>query len=277
MLEVLERQEQREAARRDLEREVDEAIRGGRRRYAHALLIEHVRGADSGTSTALAKLGSVPTPAVAPPGLVSRLSRLESRLCRRDRVDFGWGRGRTTAVRGAARFRIGRAPDAELSLPGARLSRYHVELSVDGTGERPRVVATDLGSKVGTFLDGDPLVPGEPMALEGAAEIGLGMAATVSVHPVTTADGGAMGAVLQAPPHDGWYLFLPDGGPLWLAPDIKVPARLLFDRGYVVLDLASRIEADLGSERLPPGAEIELTLSDRITLVGAPLTMEVLG
>lgn len=260
VLEVVERAEQRESALRQLEREADDAITQGRRRYAHALLLEHVRE----------KQG-------ARPGLVQRLQMLESRILRGDRVELGWTGDRVTGVRGAPRLRIGRAPDAEVSLAAPRLSRYHVELRVDASDERPRLVAVDLGSKVGTFWNGQPLVPGEPEPIDGPGELGLGTAAAVEVHPVLVDASGAVGGMLKAPGTDRWILFLPQGGPLWLAPDIRVPARLLFDRGYVVFDLADRVAARLDAVSLSPGADIELMVGDRISLVDAPLTMEVLA
>lgn len=266
VLELLERQEQVTAALRSLERDVDHAIAQGRRRYAHELLIEHVRGD--------AKL---PGRTIPPASLVSRLQLLESRLLMRDRVELRWGADRVTAVRGAPRFRIGRAPDAELSLPGARLSRHHAELSVDGRGERPRLQVMDLGSKVGSFWCGEPLSPGEPVVITEPGELALGTMAPIEIHPVLQKEGGAIGGLLRQPGTERWMLFLPRGGPLWLSPDIRVPATLLFDRGYVVLDFATGVATRLGDQPLGSGAAIELMLHDRVSLVDAPLSMEVLA
>lgn len=289
VLEVIDRHERHLQAQRDAEREVDEAIARGRRRYAYELLRELIHGGraraspvqDGTAAQALTRfepaqsgsgLERAPSPA-----LVTRLQLLEGRLLRRDRVDLRWGGGRVTAVRGASRFVIGRAPEAELSLPGARLSRHHAELSVDATAQRPRLVATDLGSKVGTFVDGDPLEPGEPTPIEHPAELQLGMTTALQVHPVIGANDSVRGALVQADQNERWILFLPAGGPLWLGPDIRVPARLLFDRGFVVFDLASTVAAHLNDQPLLPGANIELMVGDRISLVGAPLTLEVLA
>lgn len=282
VLEVLERHEQAVAARRETERQVDEAIATGQRRYAYELLAEHVYGgtrpglvkATPGTSQ-LALAGRLDRRP--PPGLVSRLQLLESKLLRRDRVDLRWNDGRVLAVRGAPRFRIGRAPEAELSLPGARLSRMHVELSLDTSGDATRLVATDLGSKVGSFWEGEPLIPGEPVPLEEPGELGLGLAATVEVHPMKGTRDEIVAAMVRATSSEQWMLFLPSGGPLWLAPDIRVPARLLFDRQFVVFDLSSGVAAFLGETPLPEGEAIELMLGDRIRLRDAPLTMEVLA
>jgi hypothetical protein len=73
------------------------------------------------------------------------------------------------------------------------------------------------------------------------------------------------------------YVYLPGGGPLWLTHDIVVPARVLFDRGWVVLDLGSGIRASLGDRELSAGAVIELARGDRVKLRDAPLALEVLG
>lgn len=281
VLEVLDRADQEQQARRAREREIDEAVAEGRRRYAHLLLLEAVHGGarpavHEGTALALRESGPIPLERRAPPALVTRLQLLESRLVRRDRIELGWNDGRVTAVRGGPRFRIGRAPDADLSLAGARLSRHHVEIAVDPTGDRPRLVAIDLGSRVGTFWQGEALVPGEPMPIETEGELGLGMGTALELHPVDS-ERNVVGALVRAVGEARWMLFLPGGGPLWLAPGIRVPARLLFDRGYVVLDLASRVAASLHDVALAPGSPIELMIGDRIALHGAPLTIEVLA
>ena len=265
VLEVLERREQAEAEAEQLQNEVDRAVADGRRRHAHVLLIEHM-----GRRERLGRTGR--------PALARRLSELESSRPRPLYLELGWNDGRVTSISGRSRFVIGRSPDAELTLPGARLSRHQVELSIDGLDPSgPRLVITDLGSKVGSFWDGDPLEPGEPLPLSQRGELGLGMSAMVDVEPLLGHDGEPVGALLRAGRRDAWHLFLPQGGPLVLAPGIRVPARVLFDRGWVVLDLASRIEADLGHHRLPTGAVMELLVGDRVALVGAPLQLEVLS
>ncbi len=264
VLAVLDHRERREQEARALELEVDDALAEGRRSQAHALLVEHVRGRD--------RHGLAPEA-----GLAARLRRIEQAMVKGDRLDLRWGAGRITAIRGAPTFRIGRAPDAQLVLADSLLSRHHVELALDPSGERPKMVVQDLGSKTGSFWNGEPLVPGEPMAIDGDGELGLGMAAIVDVTPIVAKDGSHRGAVVRPRGDPRQYVYLPGGGPLWLAHDIAVPATLLFDRGWVVLDFGSRVRAALGNRELPAGAAIELALGDRIQLRDAPLALEVLG
>jgi FHA domain len=264
VLEVLERREQAEAEVSQLEAEVDRALEDGRRRQAHVLLVEHVASRER-----LGRAGR--------PGPAQRLAGLEAARPRTHELELAWN-GRVTAVSGRPRFIIGRSPDAQLPLPGARLSRHHVELAIDTSHPSgPRLMATDLGSKLGTFWDGEPLEPGEPLPLAEPGELGLGGTDAVEVVPLRGQRGEPCGALLRAGHRDAWHLYLPQGGPLVLAPDVKVPARVLFDRGWVVLDLGSGVAADLGRHRLPTGAAIELLVGDRVSLVGAPLVLEVLS
>ena len=136
---------------------------------------------------------------------------------------------------------------------------------------------TLVGSKVGTFWDGEALIPGEPMALEGPGVLALGMTSELDVVPVEGKAGSVHGALVRSAGDEAWMLFLPDGGPLWLAPDIKVPARILFDRGLVTFDLAAGVSATLSERPLGAGANIEFMLGDRLCLIGAPLCLEVLA
>ncbi len=268
VLAVLEHKEHQGASLRALEHEVDHALAEGRRGHAHELLLEHVR------ERRHHGLAPVPT-------LATRLERLERGLARGDRIELRWGsaggRMHQTSIRAADRFRIGRAPDAQLVLPAAVLSRHHVELVLDATGERTRLMAIDLGSKIGSFLDGDPLPTGEPVPIDAAASIGLGAAASASVVPLQGADGHVRGAVLRVAGDAREHVWLPQGGPLWLSSEIAVPARVLFDRGYVVLDFRGGVRARLADHELPAGATVELVTGDRIALVDAPLVLEVIG
>src|ERR1700675_3032595 len=55
-------------------------------------------------------------------------------------------------------LRIGRAPDNDLSLQHPGVSRVHVELSLTPSG----MVATDLESSNGTYIDGVRILPNQP-------------------------------------------------------------------------------------------------------------------
>jgi hypothetical protein len=120
-------------------------------------------------------------------------------------------------------------------------------------------------------------MPGEPIVIDGEGELGLGSATMLDVMPIVAPDGSHRGAVVRPRGESRQYVYLPGGGPLWLAHDIVVPARVLFDRGWVVLDLGSGIRAALGERDLSPGAAIELALGDHVKLRDAPLALEVLG
>lgn len=267
VLEVLERREAEEQRMADLEEQVDSAVAEGQRREAHVLLTEHVARRE--------RVGRAIAPALA-----RRLRALEEARPREDELTLKWNAG-LTRVCGRHTLRIGRAPDCELVVPGARLSRYHVELSLDTSREDgPALVATDLGSKVGTFWLGDPLDPGEAEPLTIPGELGLGMGGTVNVVPLSGRRGHPCGALVRLVTDDAstpWTLFLPAGGPLVLAPEIVVPARILFDRGWTVLDFASGVAFALQDHALPAGESIELLLGDRVRLTDVPLSMEVVA
>lgn len=267
VLEVLERREAEDQRLSDLQVRIDTAIADGQRREALVLLEEHVAGRE--------RFGRASAPAFA-----QRLRTLQSGRPRELSVSLKWNRG-VTHINGEHRFRIGRAPDCELVVPGARLSRHHVELSLS-TGDEggPMLVATDLGSKVGTFWDGVPLEPGVAEPLRESSELGLGMAASVTVVPVRGTQGHVRGALMRLSSGgegDAWTLYLPAGGPLVLAPEIVVPARVLFDRSWIVLDFASRVGFSLEGRDLHPGQTVELLLGDRLELADAPLKLEVVA
>lgn len=265
VLEVLERRDDAETELHTLTEEIDRAIEEGARRQAHTLLTEHAATRE--------RLGRTSRP-----GLARRLAMIDGAKPRVHQLDLGWNDGRATSIHGRDRFVIGRSPDAQLTVAGARLSRHHVELSIDANDSGgPRLMAVDLGSKVGTFWEGEPLEPGEPLPLMSKGELGLGMSATIEVVPLNGHGGEPCGALLRSGTRPMWHLFLPRGGPLVLAPGVVVPARVLFDRGWVVLDLASGVGADLGRKSLPDGSPMELLVGDHVRLHGAPLTLQVLS
>src|SRR5579864_9147933 len=104
-------------------------------------------------------------------------------------------------------LRIGRAPDNDLYLQHPGISRRHVELSIGPSG----LVATDLDSANGTFLDGVRLLPNQPTPLQpgNALQIGPYVFAVRrspaerpdGLEPVLTAPNGAQ-RVTRAPLDD---------------------------------------------------------------------------
>jgi phage tail-like protein len=67
-------------------------------------------------------------------------------------------------------LRIGRAPDNDLALQHPAVSRSHVELTLTPSG----LVATDLESANGTFVDGVQLLPHQPTLVEAGQTLQIG-------------------------------------------------------------------------------------------------------
>ena len=195
---VLEQHEQRQREQRSLELEVETALATGRRGLALALLVEHVRDAQ--------RDGRTPSAALA-----TALHELERRRIRgrsfalsvRPVDAQGLPTALPTIIRvvGGPQLRLGRAPQCELVVAGAALSREHAELALSFADDgSPSLVVRDLGSRAGSFLDGDALLPGEDVGLidpnpdafgasadanaweraggDAARELGLGIATT---------------------------------------------------------------------------------------------------
>jgi len=70
----------------------------------------------------------------------------------------------------AARHVVGRSRTCQLQIDLASVSALHAELTWDGRAWHLR----DLGSRNGTFLDGQRVPPGQPVELAEGAEIGFG-------------------------------------------------------------------------------------------------------
>ena len=277
---ILERREQAERARDSLAREIEAAASTGRRAVARQMILDHIAESE--------RDGSRPIPA-----LTQLLHELDRRALR--------GRMLTLAVRrtapdpqtwqvrlvGRPRLRLGRGPQCELPVSGTALSREHTELAlaVDEDG-RPALILRDLGSKAGSFVDGEALVPGEdwpwPEGIE-QLELALGVAtsfdviqASATAHPVTLlrdlATDGPADALARA-----WTAFAPLGGVLWLEPGVHLPAVLTYDGDQPELQAASSVQVTLDGTPLGPGAAIELLAHDRITLSDGAreLTVEV--
>ncbi len=63
---------------------------------------------------------------------------------------------------------LGRAPDCDIVLVERQISRYHARIERDREG----YIVRDLGSKNGTFVNGEP-VRGQPYRLQDGDEISL--------------------------------------------------------------------------------------------------------
>ncbi len=289
---LIEHQEQARAAVDQVEREVDDALQQGKRRLALALL-QDTLGRHQQTPEQLAALGAnAAGPSVR--GLSRRLTRLESRMPRAGsgRLDLRHGGVEQTRVFLTSEFSIGRSPSAQLSIGGAGLSRVHVQLSVVssmfvGTADEDApdlvVVAIDQGSRAGSFWDGDPLDPGIPIVLDGVGELGLGFSAAVDVHPVYQGERSIVGALLRgraSGSDERWSLFLPEGGPLVLAPGRAAPARILYRAPFFELIADPETQVHLGRLPLGRGAHVELLVGDRVQLLpptGGVIEFEVMA
>lgn len=276
VLGLIDQIEHAEAALQRAGDEVVTAIREGRRYLAYGLLQEHLQDART-TRGPLAHSGA--------PRLRADLARifadLEAALPRGQRIDLRWG-AHVTRVVLRSDLRLGRSPDVELSLTGASLSREHAVLRLEALAAPPggdldaddvelHVALVDLGSRAGTFWRGEALAPGEPLPLEGPGELALGLsAARLEVHPLPR-ERGELGALLRplGPAPAGpapWTLYLPGGGPLWLAPDRPIPAVLELRPPFIAVRIAPGVRAQLGNEPLGPGPTVEVLHGDRLHL-----------
>ncbi len=283
VLGLIEHQERAAARLAEVTNEIDEAMRNGHRRLARSLLLEHtqVDVAEDATRRALSR----------------RLTDLEAALPRRPYLDLRWGPGTLTRIHFRDQFTVGRAPDAGLTVNGAALSREHVLLEVVASSSLGlpegapglSLCITDLGSKAGSFWEGEPLVPGEPFRVDGPGELGLGFSAAVEVVPVRLGDMDGdgredslshIGALLKPSGGERWSLFLPRGGPLVLDPQTRIGTRIGIDPPFLYLEANADTRVRLGSRILGPGCGLQLLIGDRIEFSAEdrpPLTVEVLA
>jgi tetratricopeptide (TPR) repeat protein len=289
---ILEQHEQRQREQRNLELEVETAVATGRRALAHALLLEQVRDAQ--------REGRTPSAALA-----TALHELEHRLIRARSLSLSVRpvdeRGLPTAlativrVIGRPQLRLGRAPQCELNVAGAALSREHAELALSFAADgSPSLVVRDLGSRAGSFLDGEALLPGEDVGLiqpdfgadrdaqarelastwDGARELALGIATSFDLWLRTGSSSGDERPVVllrqagigdAGEPHKrAWTLFAPLGGPLWLTPTRALPITLGFEHEQIVVLAAADVQVSLAGTPVGRGAAIELLLHDRV-------------
>jgi tetratricopeptide (TPR) repeat protein len=268
---ILEQREQRARELRNLELEIESAMAAGRRSMAHMLLLEHNRDAAREGRTPAAPLARV-------------LNELEQRMLRDRAFALIVRPAGSAATRGAAAtyvrvvgrpaLRLGRGPQCELIVSGAAISREHVELALAfGDEGDARMVVRDLGSRAGSFLDGEALNPGEDWTLieDQKNELALGIAASFELH--LHADSGfrplalLREAGLDAPPDrllSAWTLFAPLGGPLWTAPDQRWPLTIDFEADYAVARAGADVMVSLGGSPVGLGEPVELLVHDRV-------------
>jgi tetratricopeptide (TPR) repeat protein len=274
---ILEQREQRQRELRNLELEVEAAMATGRRSLALTLLLEHNRDA--------AREGRSVTPSLA-----QSLAGLEQRLLRERGFGLivrplteprfatpGATPGSTsTVVRviGRSTLRLGRGPQCELTVSGAAISREHVELALAfaDAGE-PRVVVRDLGSRAGSFLDGEALSPGEDWSLldEQRSELALGIASSFDLWAHTDSKDPRPVVLLRetglaAPDRllTAWTVFAPLGGPLWATPTQRLPVTLDFEAEQVVARAAADVMVSLAGAPVGLGEPVELLVHDRV-------------
>lgn len=266
---VLDQREQRQRELRSLELEIDAALATGRRGLAHMLLLEHMRDASSQART--------PTPTLA-----QTLQDLERRMIRQRAfaLRVRWPedpRKHPIVLRvfGGPQLRLGRGPQCELSVEGAAISREHLELALafDERGE-PRLIVRDLGSRAGSFLDGEVLFAGEDWSLIGAqqVELALGIASSFTLHTRAGPRGDARPvallreAKLSAPPDrpvTAWTAYAPLGCALWLTPELRLPLSIEFDGDQVIARPDDDIAVSLAGAPVGIGEPIELLVHDR--------------
>jgi tetratricopeptide (TPR) repeat protein len=279
---VLEQREQRQRDLRSLELEVETALATGRRRIAHSLLLEHIRDAQ--------REGRTPQPSLA-----QSLHDLERRLIRGRasglRVRFeGEDRASVVRVIGRPQLRLGRGPQCEIVVNGAAISREHLELTHTlGEAGEPLLLVRDLGSRAGSFLDGEALMPGEDWSLideapgevspsrqgelVGVRELALGIATSFELWSGHGGDRRPLALLREAGQDDrprperlvdAWTLFVPLGGPLWVTPRLALPIELDFEGDHIVALAAPQIQVSLAGTPVGPGEPVELLVHDRV-------------
>lgn len=283
---ILDQREQRQRDLRSLELEVETALTTGRRALAHAMLLEHVRDATREGRTPQASLASA-------------LHELERRMIRERAFALALRRPTTprespTLVRFVARpqLRLGRGPQCELTVEGAAISREHVELALAfADGGEPRLVVRDLGSRAGSFLDGEALLPGHDWTLldEQTSELALGIATSFVLHTRAGPRGDARPLALLrdaklGPAADrlttAWTAFAPLGASLWPTPDERLPISIEFDGEQVIARPEPDIHVSLAGRPVGLGEPIELLLHDRVRFEpqrGTAFELEVLS
>jgi hypothetical protein len=171
------------------------------------------------------------------------------------------------------------------------MSREHVRIEILSTGEAPTLAARDLGSRSGTFLDGEALVAGEATPITQASTLALGLASEIRVVPWQAE--GHVGALLVTPSEtlvwlpQGGTLVHPDtvlaladanvGSDLVLSPE-PLPVILHWDDPYTWLVASEGTPIWLSGTPLGMGGGAEVLIGDRLRVGDADaLVVEVLG
>jgi hypothetical protein len=260
VLAVVEAKQQARAEIRGLRETIDEALAEGRRRQARRLLRDyiadqHARGA--------------------PPEayLARELGELEQRNTRNQRLEFschGPDSHHRVRIISGPRVRIGRAPECELVVEGAAVSRRHLDLILGTHPERTdalSILAIDHESKAGSFFDSGVLAASVPLPLDYEAELAVGIAQTWTWHPSSPSHSpwGLLGPLENSPQHgDLWLLFAPDGAPLAFSPELALPLAIRGDGEFLRVEAQMETSTSLNGRPLGRGASFEVLRNDRI-------------
>lgn len=271
---VLSQIEAKQQARLELQglrESIDEALADGRRRQARRLLRDY-----------LADQHARGTPPEA--ALARELGELEQRSARSHRWELAVsgpdGISRVRVITGP-RLRIGRAPECELRVEGAAVSRHHVDLILGTHPDEPEamaIVAIDRDSRAGTFFDSAAIAPELPAALDYAAELAIGIAQTWNWYPSAPSHSpwGLLGPIGDNPRlGPAWLLFAPDGAPLATRPGAELPAFVRSEGDLTSLHADPDTLLTLNGRPVGSGARIELLRNDRLRLERAGSVWEL--
>lgn len=142
--------------------------------------------------------------------------------------------------------RVGRAPDNDLVVPVADVSSYHLVLTNDADG----VVARDLGSTNGTFLNEQRLEVPRPLADGDLLRIGLSTRARVRVAP----------AADEPSTPDGWLIHQNTGRSLDVRGEVLLEA--------LVTELSAETLSELGEHDEALGGQRLRLATDEVVLTG---------
>lgn len=185
-----------------------------------------------------------------------------------------------------AKISAGRSPSADIAMRDPSLSREHLSFELDETHAHVQ----DLGSRTGSFLEGDALPPHEPTSIwpGETSRLGLGMQSNLEVRVLEQGP-----ALLVLDPSQPQHLtclgqpalpmilgFSDQGAPPSSIPDMSWSR----DTQHQALrlthaDAAAKVQLKLGSHVICDPAPLELLIQDRleITYQGRSFALEVLA